>query len=43
MAKPGIVLKRPVGTKEEFGENAHLPTSIALKGHDTTPHKPQAN
>ena len=28
MAKPGIVLKRPVGTKETFRENAHLPTNL---------------
>ena len=28
MAKPGIVLKRPVGTKGTFSENAHLPTSL---------------
>ena len=28
LAKPGIALKRPVGTNEAFSENAHLPTNL---------------
>jgi hypothetical protein len=42
MDKPGIVLKREVGTKGPFSEDAKLPTSIALTGHDTAPVKPHA-
>jgi hypothetical protein len=40
MAKPGIVLRRPVGTKEPFSEHAHLPTSLVKTGHDSEPYKP---
>jgi colicin import membrane protein len=40
MAKPGIVLRRPVGTKEPFGEHAHLPTTLVTSGHDAQPDKP---
>jgi colicin import membrane protein len=32
MAKPGVVLKRPVGTHEPFQEHAHLPTNLPAKG-----------
>lgn len=32
LAKPGILLKRPVGTSEPFQEEAHLPTSAQLAG-----------
>jgi colicin import membrane protein len=32
LAKPGIVLKRPVGTSEPFGETAHLPTERQMTG-----------
>jgi hypothetical protein len=28
MAKPGVVLKRPVGSKGPFGENAQLPANL---------------
>lgn len=34
MAKPGVVLKRPVGTDEPFGEHANLPTGL---GHGIKP------
>src|SRR5947209_19754662 len=30
MAKPGIVLRRPVGSNELFGEHARLPTAASL-------------
>ena len=32
LAKPGTILKRPVGTNEPFREQAHLPTSAQLSG-----------
>src|ERR1700755_3016606 len=34
MAKPGVVLKRPVGSSETFGEHAGLPTGL---GRGDTP------
>ena len=36
MAKPGIIVKRPVGTNETFSENAHLPTSLPQTGATIT-------
>jgi hypothetical protein len=32
MAKPGVVLKRPVGSKGSFGEHAGLPTDLGRGG-----------
>src|SRR5436305_6995755 len=32
MAKPGVVLQRPIGTKGNFREHAHLPSSLELGG-----------
>jgi colicin import membrane protein len=32
LKRPGVVLKRPVGTDEPFQEHAHLPTSLAPTG-----------
>jgi hypothetical protein len=32
MAKPGVVLKRPVGTDGPFGENADLPKTLGEEG-----------
>jgi len=46
-AKPGVVLKRPVGSNEPFRENAHLPTSLpaagssAVLGHAKHPKAPK--
>ena len=31
LAKPGIVLKRPVGSKQRFSEHAHLPKDLPSK------------
>jgi hypothetical protein len=31
-ARPGVVLKRPVGTSEPFQEHSHLPTSLPVSG-----------
>jgi colicin import membrane protein len=31
-AKPGVVLKRPVGTSEPFQEHSHLPASLPAAG-----------
>ncbi|MBN8993033.1 MAG: cell envelope biogenesis protein TolA [Rhizobiales bacterium] len=48
MAKPGIVLRRPVGSDGSFGEHAHLPTNlgntdspkkVARKSQDRQPKK----
>ena len=33
MAKPGIVLKRPVGSDKPFRESAELPTAASLDAH----------
>jgi hypothetical protein len=50
MAKPGIVLKRPVGTKGDFKENAALPKRLwkktgslksEIKPHSKPPPKPK--
>jgi hypothetical protein len=40
LAKPGVVLKRPVGTNQPFAENAHLPTNLEIKG-GVAPVKPR--
>jgi colicin import membrane protein len=40
LEKPGVVLKRPVGTKEPFRENARLPTNLASAERDSAPAKP---
>ena len=43
MAKPGLVLKRPVGTDEPFGEDAVLPTGLGRSGKpEGTPRKSPA-
>jgi hypothetical protein len=35
MAKPGVVLRRPVGSDGSFGEHAELPTNLADSGRAT--------
>jgi len=35
MAKPGVVLKRPVGSVGRFGEHAELPTDLSSGGRPT--------
>src|ERR1700709_421608 len=35
MAKPGVVLRRPVGSAGSFGENAELPTDLKDTGKST--------
>jgi hypothetical protein len=35
MAKPGVVLKRPVGSNGRFGERAELPTELGSGGRPT--------
>jgi hypothetical protein len=42
MAKPGIVLKRPVGSDGPFGEHAELPKSLGQDGLKKPAHKPSA-
>jgi hypothetical protein len=43
MAKPGVVLKRPVGSKGPFGEHAGLPTDLGRGGKSSEPvRKPAA-
>src|ERR1700744_3210619 len=37
MAKPGIVLKRPVGTKGAFSEHAELPSLSDVLSKDSAP------
>src|SRR5882757_4294567 len=32
MAKPGVVLKRPVGSNGPFGEHAELPANLGVGG-----------
>jgi len=42
MAKPGVVLRRPVGSKKRFQEHAELPTVASLTEHiprDDVPHQ----
>jgi hypothetical protein len=42
MAKPGVVLRRPVGSDEPFGEHADLPKSLGQGGRKKPAHKPSA-
>jgi hypothetical protein len=37
MAKPGVVLKRPVGSNVPFGEHASLPTDLGRAGKSSGP------
>jgi hypothetical protein len=40
MAKPGVVLKRPVGSDGPFGEHAELPKNLGEDGRKKPAHKP---
>src|SRR5580658_3428590 len=40
MAKPGVVLKRPVGSDGPFGERAELPKHLGEDGRTKPAHKP---
>ena len=42
MAKPGMVLKRPVGSDGPFGEHAELPKHLGEDGRKNPAHKPSA-
>jgi hypothetical protein len=42
MAKPGVVLKRPVGSGGSFGEHAGLPKNLGQDGRKKPAHKPSA-
>ena len=42
MAKPGVVLKRPVGSNGPFGEHAELPKNLDQDGRKKPAHKPSA-
>jgi hypothetical protein len=42
MAKPGVVLKRPLGSDGPFGEHAELPKNLAQDGRKKPAHKPAA-
>src|ERR1700733_3578142 len=42
MAKPGVVLKRPVGSDGSFGEHAELPKNLGPDGRKKPAHKPSA-
>jgi hypothetical protein len=42
MAKPGVVLKRPVGSDGPFGENAELPKNLGQDGGKKAARKPPA-
>jgi hypothetical protein len=42
MAKPGVVLKRPVGSDGPFGEHAALPKNLGQDGRKKPAHKPSA-
>ena len=42
MAKPGVVLKRPVGSDGPFGEHAELPKNFGQDGRKKSAHKPSA-
>jgi hypothetical protein len=42
MAKPGVVLKRPVGSDGSFGEHAELPKNLGPDGRKKPTHKPSA-
>jgi hypothetical protein len=42
MAKPGVVLKRPVGSDGPFGEHAELPKKLGQDERKKPAHKPSA-
>jgi hypothetical protein len=42
MAKPGVVLKRPVGSDGPHGEHAELPKNLGHDGRKKPAHKPSA-
>src|SRR6201999_4115568 len=42
MKKPGVVLKRPVGSGGPFGEHAELPKNLGHDGRKKPAHKPSA-
>ena len=42
LAKPGVVLRRPVGTKGPYTEHAELPTDLGLEKPLASPTKPKA-
>jgi hypothetical protein len=42
MAKPGVVLKRPVGSDGPFGEHAELPKNLGQDGGKKAARKPPA-
>jgi hypothetical protein len=42
MAKPGVVLKRPVGSDGPFAEHAELPKNLGQDGRKKPAHKPSA-
>jgi hypothetical protein len=42
MAKPGVVIKRPVGSEGPFGEHAELPKNLGQDGRKKPAHKPQS-
>jgi hypothetical protein len=42
MAKPGVVLKRPVGSDGHFGEHAVLPKNLGQDERKNAAHKPAA-
>src|ERR1700742_610544 len=42
MAKPGVVLKRPVGSDGPFGEHSELPKNLGEDGRKKPAHKPSA-
>jgi hypothetical protein len=41
LAKPGVVLRRPVGTDRPFSEHADLPTDLGVGGPAKAPRKPK--
>jgi colicin import membrane protein len=41
MAKPGIVLRRPVGSNKPFREHSELPTAASLDAHVREPKPPR--
>jgi hypothetical protein len=42
MKKPGVVLRRPVGSDGPFGEHAELPKHLGQDGRKKAAHKPSA-
>jgi hypothetical protein len=43
MAKPGVVLRRPVGSAGSFGEHAELPTDLGGPGPTKAARKPKGS